>query len=68
MEAGHLRRDDAHVAACHLCGLLESELLLRFLLHALGDPSPDELEAVAYRGIKTFLAAYRPGDCQGPCK
>ncbi|MBW0449257.1 TetR/AcrR family transcriptional regulator C-terminal domain-containing protein [Paraburkholderia phenoliruptrix] len=68
MEAGHLRRDDAAVAACHLCGLLESELLLRFLLHALGDPSPDELDAVANRGITAFLAAYRPSDCEHPHK
>lgn len=68
MEAGHLRRGDAQVAACHLSGLLESELLLRFLLHALGDPGPDELEAVANRGITTFLAAYGPSDCECPRK
>ncbi|OFL45894.1 hypothetical protein HMPREF2772_00520 [Achromobacter xylosoxidans] len=60
MDDGKLRRSDPQVVAWHLCGLLESELMLRFLLHALPDMSPMQLEAVAGRAIAAFLAAYSP--------
>ncbi|SDP81794.1 DNA-binding transcriptional regulator, AcrR family [Ralstonia sp. 25mfcol4.1] len=58
MSAGKLRSEDPAVAAYHLCGLLESELLLKFLLHALEDVSGPTLEAIAQRAVATFVAAY----------
>ena len=58
MERGQLRRDDPEVAAAHLCGLLESELLLKFLLHALDNVPPTQLESIARRAMKAFVAAY----------
>lgn len=60
MENGSLRPGNATVAAWHLCGLLESELLLRFLLHALPPLPPEELATIAERAVSTFLAAYGP--------
>ncbi len=60
MAAGYLRSGDPEVAASHLSSLLESELLLKFLLHALEDTGPEVLEAAARRAITAFLAAYRP--------
>jgi hypothetical protein len=59
MERGQLRRDDPEVAAAHLCGLLESELLLKFLLHALDNVPPTQLESIARRAMRAFVAAYQ---------
>ena len=59
MTNGRLRSADAEIAASHLCGLLESELLLKFLLQALDNPTPGKLRAVAQRAVAVFVAAYR---------
>ncbi|WCM90497.1 TetR/AcrR family transcriptional regulator [Acidovorax sp. NCPPB 3576] len=59
MDEGTLRRADPHVAAQHLCGLLESEFFLGFLLHAIDTPSQEALEGAAHRGVQVFLAAYQ---------
>lgn len=58
MEQGKLRSAEPAVAADHLCGLLESELLLKFLLRVLGEVTADELARVAKRAVDVFLAAY----------
>lgn len=60
VEAGKLRDSDPQAAVWHLCGLLESELLMKFLLHSLPKLSATELDAVADRAVATFLAAYVP--------
>lgn len=59
MQKGQLRSADAEIAASHLCGLLESELLLKFLLQALDNLTHAKLRAVAQRAVDVFLAAYR---------
>ena len=59
MKNGQLREADADLAASHLCGLLESELLLKFLLQALDNPTRQKLQAVTQRAVAVFLAAYR---------
>ncbi len=59
MQRGKLRRADPAIAAAHLCGLLDSEIFLGFLLRALDPPTPSDLEAVARRAVKVFLLAYR---------
>ncbi|MNL22493.1 A-factor receptor protein [compost metagenome] len=59
MKSNQLRREDPVVAASHLLGLLESELLLKFLLHALDSPTSSTLRAAAQRATSAFLAAYR---------
>lgn len=58
MDSGHLKQADSQVAASHLCALLESELLLRFLMNALDEIDPERLEAVASRAVAVFWAAY----------
>lgn len=61
MASGALRRDDPRLAAEHLRGLLEAEILEPLLLHARDD-SPDEKEIAwaAERAIAAFLRAYAP--------
>ena len=58
MEKGQLRRTAPDIAAHHLCGLLESETLLKFLLGALDAPRPKKLEEIANRAVAVFCAAY----------
>ena len=58
MQRGQLRSADTIVAAAHLRSLLESELLLKFLLGVLDDVSAARLEAAAGRAVSTFMAAY----------
>ena len=60
MTSGKLRQAAPEVAARHLCGLLESELLDRFLLRVLGEVSSDEIKAVTARAVDVFMAAYGP--------
>jgi len=60
MSSGKLRQATPEVAARHLCGLLESELLDRFLLRVLGEVSSEEIKAVTARAIDVFMAAYSP--------
>jgi AcrR family transcriptional regulator len=61
MEAGKLRREDPVVAANHLRGLLESEVLEPLLLNAIGN-LPDEAgrTQAAQRAVSVFLRAYAP--------
>lgn len=58
MERGDLKEKDAHVAAAQLCGLLESELLLKFLLGIELDTSASALETLVERAVSTFLNGY----------
>jgi AcrR family transcriptional regulator len=61
MASGALRRDDPRLAAEHLRGLLEAEIVEPLLLHARDD-SPDQKEIAwaAGRAITAFLRAYAP--------
>lgn len=61
MASEDLRRDDPQLAADHLRGLLEAEILEPLLLHARDD-SPDvkEIARAADRAIAAFLRAYAP--------
>lgn len=58
MDAEALRRADPEVAAHHFGGLLESELLLKFLLRAIDVPTKAQLKNAAARAVAVFLAAY----------
>lgn len=58
MKRNQLRGAEPVVAADHLCGLLESELLVKFLLRVLDDVTDDELGRIAERAVDVFLAAY----------
>lgn len=58
MKLGKLRQADPVVATRHLCGLLESELLERFLLQLPQDVGPERIRAATGRAIDVFMAAY----------
>lgn len=58
MEQGKLRQADPLVAVNHLFGLLESELLVKFLLKVLDDVGHEQLAGIAKRAVEAFLAAY----------
>jgi AcrR family transcriptional regulator len=60
MSLGKLRQANPNVAAQHLHGLLESELLSRFLFQVLGEVHIEEIKNVTTRAIHVFLAAYSP--------
>lgn len=60
MRLGKLREADPAIAARHLYGLLESELLERFLCQLLGEVSAEEIKQVTARAIDVFMAAYGP--------
>lgn len=58
MSAGKLRKAAPDIAARHLTGLLESELLDRFLYQLPGEISTSDIENCTARAIDVFLAAY----------
>lgn len=61
MVTGALRHDDPRLAAEHLRGLLEAEILEPLLLHARDDsPNENEIALAAERAIAAFLRAYTP--------
>jgi AcrR family transcriptional regulator len=61
MLSGALRRDDPQLAAEHLRGLLEAEILEPLMLHARDDsPNEKEIALAAERAIAAFLRAYAP--------
>ena len=61
MESGILRREDPQLAAQHLRGLLEAELLEPLLLQVRTDyPDDKEIALVANRAVSAFLRAYAP--------
>lgn len=61
MAAGHLRPDDARLAAEHLRGLLEAEILEPLMLQARDDfPDEKEIALAADRAVAAFLRAYAP--------
>ncbi len=60
MAQGRLRQDDPLVATLHLRGLLEAELLDRFLFQVSDSVSKKEIKAITDRAIRVFMAAYGP--------
>ena len=60
MQAGHLRQADPWVAALHLRGLLESELLGPRLLGVIDTVSAEEIDAAANRALDVYLRGYAP--------
>jgi AcrR family transcriptional regulator len=58
MRLGTLRPADPFVASQHLCSLLESELIDRFLFQRLGEVGAEEIRATTARAIAVFMAAY----------
>lgn len=58
IQQGKLIDVNSSVAAAHLCGLLESELLLKFLLGALETPTPETLTGKAKCAVQAFISAY----------
>jgi AcrR family transcriptional regulator len=60
MESGKLRKEDPGVAANHLRGLLESEVLEPLLLGVTDTIPEAEKRDAAHRAIDAFLRAYAP--------
>lgn len=60
MDDGRLRRAEARVASLHLKGLLESELLEKYLFHTLGAVRKKQIAGIAQRAVAVFMAAYGP--------
>lgn len=60
MHVGKLRLADPTVAACHLLGLLDAELIDPVLLCVREPASAEEIAEVVARAISAFLAAYAP--------
>lgn len=60
MRAGKLRLADPTVAACHLLGLLDAELIDAVLLYFRKPASAEEIAEVVARAVSAFLAAYSP--------
>jgi AcrR family transcriptional regulator len=60
MAQGRLPEADARVAAWHLYGLLEAELLQRGLLCAQDPVTDDEIAGCVQRAVAVFMAAYGP--------
>jgi AcrR family transcriptional regulator len=58
MAQGRLPEADARVAAWHLYGLLEAELLQRCLLCAQETVTEDEIGPCVQRAVMVFMAAY----------
>lgn len=58
MRRGNLRAGDPKIAAMHLLSLLESELLQRVLLGAIGPIKPEGLRGAARRAVEVFLFGY----------
>ena len=60
MAHGKLRQADPVVMTRHLYGLLESELIERFLCNVLCEFGIEEIRAVTARAVAVFMAAYGP--------
>lgn len=61
MASGALRPNDARLAAEHLRGLLEAEILEPLLLQVRDDfPGKEEIALAADRAVTAFLRAYAP--------
>lgn len=61
MAAGALRPDDARLAAEHLRGLLEAEIIEPLLLHTRDDtPDDKEIALAVDRAVAAFMRAYAP--------
>lgn len=60
MDAGKLRQADPMIAAAHLTGLLESELIEMLYRTDLPTPEPERIEGITMRAITVFMAAYGP--------
>jgi AcrR family transcriptional regulator len=60
MHSGKLRLSDPTVAASHLLGLLDAELIDAILLGAREPASAEEITEVVARAVSAFLAAYAP--------
>lgn len=58
MDNNQLLKAEPLNAALHLCALLESELLLKFMLNALEEITPTILEGAASRAVDTFMRAF----------
>jgi len=61
-DAGQLRSCNAAIAAEHLRGLYEAELVELCLHGVPADTSPRNIAKVVQRGVDVFMAAYGPTD------
>ncbi len=60
MQVGKLRSVDPTVAAFHLFGLFDAELVDAIILRFREQASPDEITQVVARAVDAFVFAYRP--------
>lgn len=59
MKIGRLRDADPELAAWHLIGLLESESLLKFLMHSLESSTLENIDGVVDRTVRVFCDSYK---------
>ena len=60
MREGKLRQCDPLVAALHLRGLLEAELLNGFIFQIAEEISAERIKGIVERAVSVFMAAYGP--------
>lgn len=58
IEVNKIKRTDTTIAAKHLYGLLESELMYKFLFQIDVEFSNEEMDEMAVRAIDVFMSAY----------
>jgi len=65
MDTGKLNKADPLVAAKHLYGLLEAELILQFLWLINEEISEEKIKNIVKRAVDVFMAAYcaKPSSC-----
>ena len=59
MKIGRLRDADPELAAWHLIGLLESESLIKFLMHSLESSTLENIDGVVDRTVRVFCDSYK---------
>jgi|TARA_R110002050_G_scaffold140240_2_gene264943 AcrR family transcriptional regulator len=59
MQSNKIKKTNTIIAAKHLCGLLESELMYQFLLNIDIEYSKEEMDQMAIRAVNVFMDAYR---------
>lgn len=57
-----LKECDVIVATKHLCALLESEILMQFLMNVKNEISTEEIKEITKRAVDVFILAYKPTD------
>jgi hypothetical protein len=60
MDAGKLRKANAHIASLHLKALYEAEWIEHFMCQTMEVPNQKEFADSIQRAVAVFMAAYGP--------